>query len=349
MLATSERTGHERGGSGGNAAPTAVQRPGRQAGPKSPTVASLDAAPDVALAPPGTAATGVPTTSRTSVVTCSRRIPPARRDRRPSPITVHTKRLMRPHPPFPDARLMKHEMVIDTSAARPAVVGATRDAAVLATLILVAAVASLNLSVANVALPTIGRAFNAGETTMDLVAVGYTFGLTASVLWRGALSDRYGQKQMLLAGTTLTFLASLLAAFAPTVQVLILARLLGGLSAGMALPTTLALVTELWSGETGVRYVKLWLGVSGAAVALGPAVSGLLLEHFAWGSVFLATVPLAVVALVLTLWLVPNHNKEAADAADSSGGALSVVLLGALALLEYADLMALVCHVHVLG
>ncbi|MFI5260002.1 MAG: MFS transporter [Candidatus Limnocylindrales bacterium] len=168
------------------------------------------------------------------------------------------------------------------------------------------------------------------------------------MLLLGALGDRYGRKATLVAGTTLAVPAALLAAFAPTVQMLFLARLMGGLSAAMTLPTALALVAALWSGETRTRYIRICVVTCGAAAALGPAVSGLLLEHFGWSSVFLVTVPLAVLGLVLAVRLVPSH-VEGADAADDIGGGLPVVLLSALALLVYADLMALVCHVHVIG
>jgi Major Facilitator Superfamily len=77
---------------------------------------------------------------------------------------------------------------------------------------LVAAVANLNLSVANVALPSIGAHFDSGQTTLDLIAVGYSLGLACSVLWLGALGDRYGRKSMLLLGTVLAIPMSLPAA-----------------------------------------------------------------------------------------------------------------------------------------
>src|SRR5499433_1935807 len=99
-----------------------------------------------------------------------------------------------------------------------------RAGLVLGTLILVAAVANLNLAVANVALPDIGRAFDSSQTTLDLSAVGYSFGLAASVLYLGALGDRYGRKMMLIIGTALAMPASLLAGFAPSVGILIVAR-----------------------------------------------------------------------------------------------------------------------------
>ena len=111
---------------------------------------------------------------------------------------------------------------------------------IVTSLILVAAVANLNLSVANVALPSIGAHFDSGQTALDLIAVGYSLGLACSVLWLGALGDRYGRKIMLLLGTLLAIPMSLLAAYAPSDTVLFIARVGGGLAAGMAYPTTLA-------------------------------------------------------------------------------------------------------------
>src|SRR4051812_47392850 len=118
-----------------------------------------------------------------------------------------------------------------------------RAGLVLAALILVAGVANLNLSVANVALPDIGQA-------LRLVA-------------DHARSD----------------------------------RVLGGLSAGMAYPTTLALIAALWSGPGRTKSIALWSALGGAIASLGPLVAGALLEQFSWGSVFLITLPLVVVAL----------------------------------------------------
>ncbi|HML04633.1 MAG TPA: MFS transporter, partial [Methanobacterium sp.] len=107
---------------------------------------------------------------------------------------------------------------------------------VLATLILVAAVANLNLSVANVALPSIGIAFDASQVQINLVAVGFSLGLAASVLWFGALGDHHGRKMMLIIGTLIAIPASIIAGYAPDIQILIGARIMGGLAAGMAYP-----------------------------------------------------------------------------------------------------------------
>src|SRR6266545_3183064 len=143
-----------------------------------------------------------------------------------------------------------------------------RAGLVLLALILVAAVANLNLSVANVALPDIGRAFDSSQTSLDLIAVGYSLGLAASVLYLGALGDRYGRKMMLVLGISLS--------------------------------------------------------------ALGPLVAGGMLQHFWWGSVFLVTLPLAALALVLAVMLVPSHVNETSDPVDNLGGILAAVMVGAL-------------------
>src|SRR5439155_5926858 len=148
----------------------------------------------------------------------------------------------------------------------------SRQGVVLAALIGVAAVANLNLAVANVALPDIGKAFDASQTGLDLVAVGYSLGLAASVLYLGAVGDRYGRKMMLLLGTGLAIPASILAALAPTVGVLFAARLIGGVAAGMAFPTTLALITALWSGPARTRSIALWSALGGGISVLGPVI-----------------------------------------------------------------------------
>ena len=207
-----------------------------------------------------------------------------------------------------------------------------RAGLVLTALILVAAVANLNLAVANVALPDIGKAFGSGQTTLNLIAVGYSLGLATSVLYLGALGDRYGRKMMLLLGMGLSIPASLLAGFAPSDGVLFIARLLGGVAAGMAFPTTLALITALWSGAARTRSIALWSAIGGAIASLGPLLSGALLEQFDWGSVFLVTLPLAALALFMAWRYVPAHVNEATEPVDNLGGILSILLVAALVL-----------------
>ena len=210
--------------------------------------------------------------------------------------------------------------------------GPDRAGIVLVTLILVAGVANLNLSVANVALPSIGEAFDSSQVTLNLIAVGYSLGLAASVLYLGAIGDRYGRKLLLVLGTALAIPMSLLAGFAPSDEVLFVARVGGGLAAGMAYPTTLALIAALWSGPGRTKSIALWSALGGAIASLGPLVAGAMLEEFEWGSVFLITLPLAVVALAMAFLFVPSHVNETSEPVDNLGGILSVVLVGSLIL-----------------
>src|SRR5690349_11843949 len=105
--------------------------------------------------------------------------------------------------------------------------GPQRAPLVLGSLIAVAAVANLGLAVANVALPSIGKEFDSSQTALNLVAVGYSLGLAASVLYLGAVGDRYGRKLLLILGMVLTVPADCLAAWAPSEEVLIAARIFG--------------------------------------------------------------------------------------------------------------------------
>ena len=157
-----------------------------------------------------------------------------------------------------------------------------RSGLVLGALIAVAAVANLGLAVANVALPSIGKHFDASQTELNLVAVGYSLGLAASVLYFGAVGDRYGRKLLLILGMILTVPADCLAAWAPSIDVLFAARVIGGLAAGMAYPTTLALITALWSGPARTKSIALWAAIGGGISALGPLCSGILLEPCSW-------------------------------------------------------------------
>jgi MFS family permease len=137
---------------------------------------------------------------------------------------------------------------------------------------------------------------------------------------------------LLLLGVMLSIPACLLAAYAPNEGVLVVARIIGGLSAGLAYPTTLALITALWAGPARTKSIALWSALGGGISALGPLVSGWLLEDFWWGSVFLITLPLAAIALLMAWMFVPAHVNESSGAVDNLGGMLSVVLVASIVL-----------------
>src|SRR6201999_4057560 len=159
-----------------------------------------------------------------------------------------------------------------------------------------------------------------------------SLGLAASVLYLGALGDRYGRKMMLVLGVSLSIPACLIAAYAPRDGVLVAGRLLGGISAGMAYPTTLALIAALWSGPGRTKSIALWSALGGAIASLGPLVAGALLETFGGGSVFLIPLPLVVIAFPMAARFVPAHVNETTEPVDNPGGVLSVILVAALIL-----------------
>ena len=217
-----------------------------------------------------------------------------------------------------------------TSASAPA-----RAELVLVALILVAAVANLNLAVANVALPVDRPAFDASQTQLNLVAVGYSLGLAASVLYLGAIGDRYGRKLLLdprrrLVGARL-----------PAGRV----RAIGSRSWSSRALARRALrrhglpdhprPDHRAVGGAGAHASRSRCGRASAARSprSGRCSPASLLQHFWWGSVFLLTLPLAVVALVMAIALRARRTStRRREPVDNLGGILSVVLVGALIL-----------------
>ena len=205
--------------------------------------------------------------------------------------------------------------------------------AILATLIIVAAVANLPLAMANVALPTIGNQFDASQIQLNSLPSATrsawpapSCGLARSVTGTAASSCAPSASSSRCP-------AAIIAGFAPSIEVLIGARLLGGFAAGMAYPTTLSLIAALWAPGPGrTRAIALWAAVGGAISVSGPLLAGLLLEAFDWPAVFLIVLPLAVIALVLTIRNIPAHIHESTEAVDNLGGILSVVVVGAFIL-----------------
>ncbi|MDO9486682.1 MAG: MFS transporter [Actinomycetota bacterium] len=204
---------------------------------------------------------------------------------------------------------------------------------ILLALITGAIVANINLAVANVALPTIGAELDASQTQLDAIAVAFALGLASTVLYLGAIGDRYGRKMLFVLGAVLTVPTACMAAWAPSADFLAFARLCSGFAAALLFPTTLSLISSLFKRKARVRAIALWSGLGAGFAAVGPLIGGWLMEYFWWGSVFLISVPLAVIALIVGVIVIPSHIPGDSGPVDHLGGVLSVIGVGGLVVL----------------
>jgi EmrB/QacA subfamily drug resistance transporter len=208
-----------------------------------------------------------------------------------------------------------------------------RSAWVLLALVMGAIASNINLSVANVALPTIGTDLDASQDQLTAIADAFALGLASTVLYLGSIGDRYGRKLLFVLGAILTVPTSMMAAWSSNPDMLALARLLCGFAAALLFPTTLSLIAALYRGRARVRAIALWSGLGGGVAALGPVIGGWLLQYFWWGSVFLISVPLVLLALVVGWVVLPWKAGEEVFRVDHLGGVLSVIGVGGLVVL----------------
>lgn len=203
---------------------------------------------------------------------------------------------------------------------------------ILTVLILGATVANINTSISNVALPSIASALNATDTELTGITDAYQLGIAATVLYLGAVGDRYGRKGMLLLGALLCVPFSLASAWSPNAVFLIVAQIAVGVAGGMLYPTTLSMITALWRGKKLTGAIALWTGLGTGASVLGPIMGGYLLDNYWWGSVFLITVPFALLVLVMGAIILPRSRAAEKAPVDHAGGSLSVVMISSFVL-----------------
>src|SRR6202011_4991191 len=191
---------------------------------------------------------------------------------------------------------------------------AMRDRALILPALLLAAFAiNLDTTIVNVALPTLVRELHASNTQLQWIVDAYNLVFAALLLASGSLSDRLGRKGMLLAGLAVFGLASIAGGLTTTPGGLIVARCVMGLGAAMVFPATLSLISNVFTGRAErARAIGLWGATAGMAIALGPIVGGWLLEHFSWGSIFIAMGPVAAAAALLVAVSVPTSKDPAA-------------------------------------
>ena len=206
-----------------------------------------------------------------------------------------------------------------------------RKPLILISLLLAAFAINLDTTIVNVALPSLVRELHASNSQLQWVVDAYNLLFAASVLAAGSLSDRFGRKGMLLAGLAVFGLASVAGGLTNGPGELIVARAMMGVGSAMVFPSTLSLLTNVFTerGERA-RAIGLWGAITGAAIALGPIVGGWLLELFDWRSIFFVMAPIAALAGVLVARYVPTSRDPHAPRADRAGFALSTATVGLL-------------------
>ena len=195
----------------------------------------------------------------------------------------------------------------------------------LAVLLLPLLLVTMDVSVLYFAVPFIGRDLAPTSTQQLWIFDSYGFVLAGLLITMGSLGDRIGRRRLLLIGAASFSLASLGAAYAHSVGQLIAARAVLGVAGATLMPSTLALIRNMFHDEKQRRTaIAIWTGGTMSGVALGPVLSGFLLDHFWWGSVFLINVPFMVLLLALAPVLVPEFRAPQAGRFDLLGSALSL-------------------------
>ncbi len=203
---------------------------------------------------------------------------------------------------------------------------------VLATTILGSAMAFIDGSVVNVALPAIQSDLQASIAGAQWVVNGYMLMLGALTLIGGAAADRLGRRRVFAAGVVLFTAASVACGLAPNAGALIAARLVQGIGGALLVPSSLAIISAAFPEETRGNAIGTWAGFSALTTAAGPILGGVLVDTLSWRAIFFINVPLAAVTLAIAFAHVPESRDDAADAPlDWRGGLLATVGLAALA------------------
>jgi EmrB/QacA subfamily drug resistance transporter len=195
---------------------------------------------------------------------------------------------------------------------------------ILVTLCLAALIINLDTTIVNVALPALVRQTGATTTDLQWVVDAYNLVFGALVLAAGSLADRLGRKGMLLAGLAVFGVSSLAGSFATSSGQLIAARAVMGLGAAMMFPSTLSLLTNVFTARRErAAAIGVWGASAGVGIALGPIAGGWLLEQFWWGAIFVFMAPVAAVVAALVAWRVPTSRDPRTPPMDWRGFALS--------------------------
>lgn len=201
---------------------------------------------------------------------------------------------------------------------------------ILAATILASSLAFVDGSVINVGLPAIGASFKADAADLQWVVNGYLLPLSALLLLGGAAGDRFGRGLLLIVGTAMFGVASLVCVFAPSLFWLLAGRVLQGIGSALLMPNSLAILGSTFAGEDRGRAIGIWAAMGAAMAAAGPVLGGWLIDHAGWRAIFLINLPLVIGAIALAAIFVRAKRPEKILPLDLPGGLLATAALGAI-------------------
>jgi EmrB/QacA subfamily drug resistance transporter len=194
--------------------------------------------------------------------------------------------------------------------------------------ILASSLSFVDGSVLSVALPAIKASYGARAEQVQWVVNAYLLPLSALLLLGGALGDHFGRRRLLVIGTSIFALASLVCALAPSLPILLAARAAQGIGAALLLPNSLALLNAAFSGENRGRAVGIWAAAGAAAAAIAPLIGGWLVDSVGWPAIFYINLPLALGAIGLAWKFVAESGDPGAGRTDYPGALLATGGLG---------------------
>jgi EmrB/QacA subfamily drug resistance transporter len=187
-------------------------------------------------------------------------------------------------------------------------------------------IAFLDSTVVNVALPQMDADLEAGVSGLQWTLNSYLLTLSALLLLGGSLGDLYGRRKMFVAGLVGFGAASAMCTFAPTIELLVVARAVQGIAAALLVPGSLAIISASFQPDDRAAAIGAWSGLSGVATAFGPFIGGWLVDAWTWRLVFLINIPLVVIAIFVTLKHVPETRDETAEQRVDISGAIAAAL-----------------------
>ncbi|MCU1392696.1 MAG: drug resistance transporter, EmrB/QacA subfamily [Ilumatobacteraceae bacterium] len=201
---------------------------------------------------------------------------------------------------------------------------------VLAVLCLSLLIVTVGNASLNVTLPTLSRDLGATETQLQWVVAIYSLVFAGLLFTTGAIGDRFGRKGALQLGLLIVLVAVIVASTSSQMWELIMCRAAMGLGAALIMPSTLSILINVFPPHERTKAIAIWASVTGAGGAVGQLISGALLAHFWWGSVFLINVPLVLTALVGGFFLLPKSRDPEESPLDPGGAVLSTIGVVAL-------------------